>query len=551
MTIVFAGGELDAFTINGTTPLESATSSRFDPNFARRALRPLSTANMQADFSAPLTEGWLHLNIYHQSVFSSLQDQSYVLLQDVTAGITGMQLDADNGIFNLEYWNGSGFTELSPDLNMTNDVTGGNRIDMHWRIADSGGIFEVYVDGRFITSFEGDTLNGFTQFDRALIRSPSNFTSDLQTAYYSEIIIADVETIGWHLATIEPDGAGNSTTWTGTFSDVDAGSLNDATFVSSGTAEEVEQFTVGNISTESIVMNFEGLDGATSGPGFNNIGKGNQPTTIAGTSQIDTAQTPAGGDSTSSLLLDGNSDYVAWTDNGTFALGSSRVTISAWIRLNATGVTQNIATQYDFNSQRSWRFDVSPTNVLGFHASDDGIDANGHVNLVGGTLTTGVDHHVAAVRKANGDWVLFLDGNIEDGPTTPTGNPHNSTGQLRIGVTANNVNFFNGWIDSFELVIGIARWSAPFTPPTGNLGVTSLDVKALIVAARSRNVAVGPQNLQMAIRTGGTDFFSSNLAISTSFATGNAIVFDTNPNTSANWTVSEINVLEIGLKSKP
>lgn len=326
MTVVFSGGELDAFTINGATPFQSTNSARFDPTFARRALRPIATANMQADFS-PLAEGWLHLNVNYQSAPTTLQDQSFILLQDVGAGITGMQIDADNGVFNLEYWNGLSFTELSPDLNMTDDVTGGNRIDMHWRIADSNGIFEVYVDGRFITSFEGDTSNGFTQFDRAIIRSPSDFNNDLHTAYYSEIIIADVETIGWHLATIGPNGNGNGTAWTGDFNDVDDANLNDGTFVSSGTAEEVEQFTAGNLGT-------------------------------------------------------------------------------------------------------------------------------------------------------------------------------------------------------------------------------AFDVKALTIAARSRNVATGPQNLQMSVRTGGSDFFSSNVAISTSFATGQS-TFNQNPDTVADWTTSEIDALEIGLKSKP
>jgi len=215
------------------------------------------------------------------------------------------------------------------------------------------------------------------------------------------------------------------------------------------------------------------VDGATGLPGMSNIGIHTDPS-VGGTAQIDTAQMPAGGDSTSSLLLDGNSDFLSWADNSIFTLGSNRVTISCHFRLNVTGSTQTIAAHYDFNSQRSWRFEVSSGNNLVFQASNNGITANNHVSMSGSTvLTTGVDYHGAVVRKTNGDWVLFLDGGIEDGPTTPTGTPHNSTGLLRIGTTANGVNFFNGWIDSFELLIGFARWEAPFTPPTGNKSVVS------------------------------------------------------------------------------
>ena len=50
----------------------------------------------------------------------------------------------------------------------------------------------------------------------------------------------------------------------------------------------------------------------------------------------------------------------------------------------------------------------------------------------------------------------------------------NSNSDLRIGAFDNGAvaSFFNGWIDSFELLIGFARWEAAFTPPTGNKTVT-------------------------------------------------------------------------------
>ena len=227
-----------------------------------------------------------------------------------------------------------------------------------------------------------------------------------------------------------------------------------------------------------ITMNFEDVDTSTGSPGIDNIGTHINPT-YGGTAQIDTAQAPAGGDSTSSLLLDGNSDFASWPDSAVFTLGSNPVTISCHFRLNATGTTQVIASHYDFSSQRSWRLQVSVSDDLAFTVWQPGgvtID----ITLTGTTgLTTGVDYHVAVVRKTNGDWILFLDGSIEDGPTTPTGDPHNSTGLWRIGATANSVDFFNGWIDSFEFLNGFARWDAPFTPPTGNLSVATVPLNEL------------------------------------------------------------------------
>lgn len=225
-----------------------------------------------------------------------------------------------------------------------------------------------------------------------------------------------------------------------------------------------------NNDCSPIKMNFEGVDGATSGPGFNNIGTYTDPT-IQGTSQIDTAQVPAGGDSTSSLLLDGNSDYLNWGDNVSLEMGTGKVTMHGHFRLNATGVQQCLASKYQATtSNRQWFLVVEATNVLSFAVYDTGTTID--VQLTGTTvLTTGVDYHVAVVRKTNGDWEMWLDGTSEAGPTTPTGDPFDGNADFRIGALESGgiTSFFNGWIDSFEFVPGIALWETNFTPPTGNL----------------------------------------------------------------------------------
>ena len=555
MTVVFAGGELDAFTINGTTPFESTNSARFDPTFARRALRPIATANMQADFSAPLTEGWLHLNVNYQSIRSTLQDQSFILLQDVGAGVTGMQIDADNGVFNLEYWNGSGFTELSPNLNMSNDVTGGNRIDMHWRIADTNGIFEVYVDGRFITSFEGDTLNGFTQFDRAIIRSPSTNNSDVQTAYYSEIIIADVETIGWHLATLEPSGDGNSTTWIGDFNDVNAGSLDDGTFVLSGIIEEVEQFTIANLGT---AFEVKALTIAARSrnvidqPDFANVillinngtgTEGNQDMidesllawTISwqGAAQMDTGIVKFVGSPT--LLLDGQSDGI--NVGSTFVtLGTNDFTIEAWVRPDGTptNTIQIIMGKWSgVTSRRGWRAYRDGNDKFVFVATQDG-----STTILAMTSTLTIDQDVwtwVVIQREGDDFTMWIDG-VRDATASNTLSIHNGgSSELRMGQRSTSVDEFKGNFGPTRVSLEAVFVGAPATIP---------------VPGTVYGTGAGGQNLQMSVRTGGSDFFSSNVAISSSFATGQTI-FDQNPDTAADWTTSEIDAVEIGLKSKP
>ena len=65
----------------------------------------------------------------------------------------------------------------------------------------------------------------------------------------------------------------------------------------------------------------------------------------------------------------------------------------------------------------------------------------------------------------------------------------------------------------------------------------------MVVAGRSRVAIAGPQNLQMAIRTGASNFFSSNVTVGTGFGPGQN-VWDLNPDTGLPWTNAEVDALE-------
>lgn len=245
MTVFFAGTEMDTFIPVGGQVLVSTTASRMDTTFSRSSVRTQTFSYMEANFTS-LTEGWLHVTINIEFFANTNQDFAWVELRDSTTGQSVFQIDGDDGSFNLEYWNGASFTEITPTINsfLTQDTV--QKLDFHWKIADTDGVFELFIDEVLAASFTGDTLNaGFTQIDRVrLLNTSHSQNSSLYNVYFSETIVADVSTIGWHLKTLAPTGVGNSTTWTGTFDDVDDITFNDDTFISSGTAEEVELFTI-------------------------------------------------------------------------------------------------------------------------------------------------------------------------------------------------------------------------------------------------------------------------------------------------------------------
>lgn len=83
------------------------------------------------------------------------------------------------------------------------------------------------------------------------------------------------------------------------------------------------------------------------------------------------------------------------------------------------------------------------------------------------TVTTNAWHHVAMVRSYN-TLRLFLDGISQGwvGLSSLTAN-YLPAKDFVIGQFGNStaMTYYNGYIDEFRLSIGIARWTADFTPP--------------------------------------------------------------------------------------
>ncbi|MEW6385900.1 MAG: hypothetical protein AB1491_00065 [Thermodesulfobacteriota bacterium] len=76
------------------------------------------------------------------------------------------------------------------------------------------------------------------------------------------------------------------------------------------------------------------------------------------------------------------------------------------------------------------------------------------------------------------------------------------------------------------------------------------EVKCVQVQARAvKEGAPTPQNLQLAVRSGGSNYFSGDKAVPATTPTALANIWATNPDTSAAWTPSEVNNAEFGVKA--
>jgi len=193
--------------------------------------------------------------------------------------------------------------------------------------------------------------------------------------------------------------------------------------------------------------------------------------TFAGAAQLDTAQKKFGN---SSLLLDGDGDYITLPDSSDWAFGgTSSFTIDFWIRANVLpasteywGICGQNASDVDhyyhislYNNAGTYKFlfytENNPTDQFYFTG-----------NAV--TIATGEWHHVALVRNGN-DWTFYYDGqaagNVTDAYSIPDMAGTFNIGGRNIAETGFDPKYWNGWIDAFR-VSNYARWTGPFTVDT-------------------------------------------------------------------------------------
>jgi len=179
-------------------------------------------------------------------------------------------------------------------------------------------------------------------------------------------------------------------------------------------------------------------------------------TTFGGAS-ISTTQSQFGG---SSMLFDGSSGYVKF--NNSIVMGTQAYTMECWFYLNSTSFSPNF---YPFigTSTNS----TSALDIRIFSTTTIQVDSNNSSTTtftLPVTLTTGVWYHVAVTRDAAGNCNVWLNGvRSTSGNQTVSANYTGTTDSIGY-VNGSPSAYFNGYIDEFRLTLGVARYTANFTP---------------------------------------------------------------------------------------
>lgn len=210
----------------------------------------------------------------------------------------------------------------------------------------------------------------------------------------------------------------------------------------------------------SLLVHFDGANGATSAPDFSNF---NHTLTFVSPAELDTSEKVFG---TASLLTDGAGARVEVADSDAFNLGGGNFTLEGFFTW-ATDVNdrQDLIGQNSPASQQSYLIirDGVPNNLV-LMLSSMGTDFITKITAPF-TVVLGQKYHIAT--DFNGTtYRLYVDGDVIGTAGTPV-TLHNSTAAFSIGArVAGGAKPFDGHIDDVRLTKGVARYQGAFTRPT-------------------------------------------------------------------------------------
>ena len=206
-------------------------------------------------------------------------------------------------------------------------------------------------------------------------------------------------------------------------------------------------------SNVSLLLNGNGSNGSTT---ITDSSTHNHSITVSGNAQISTAQSKFGG---SSMLFDGDGDYVRATDSSEFAFGTGDFTVEAWVR----GTGSFYETRTSISQAPGFEFAVSSNTIKIW-------DGQGQSYVYNGSTTYNwTDWHHVAVSRSSTTLRVFVDGSLDGTATTSRNLTHQGA---IIGANINRVingsggSSFNGYIDDVRITKGVARYTSNFTPPT-------------------------------------------------------------------------------------
>jgi hypothetical protein len=230
MSILSAGGEMDAFSPSDSAVYEDTTVGTFDSAFARCAIHvDTSLSYAECPHVGAQTDYWFHADL--QFVNAGANNILFFVnnagTEVVRIKMTGSKTAAT---YQFQYLLSSVWTDVGSTI--TINMSTRQTFDIH--IDVTGGSIKLYLAGTLRLTASA-TLTGISDIAYARLGSPND-------ARWSQVIQADESTIGMRLLTRHPSGAGATSSWVGAYTEIDETVYSDADFINSATANQVSTF---------------------------------------------------------------------------------------------------------------------------------------------------------------------------------------------------------------------------------------------------------------------------------------------------------------------
>jgi len=211
----------------------------------------------------------------------------------------------------------------------------------------------------------------------------------------------------------------------------------------------VDQFT-------KLLLHCDGTNGGTSFPESargKSVSSANGLVTSTTQKKFGTASAAFGTSSGAIIMNDGGSPY---TD---LLAGSGDYTIDFWHWLQTAGHTEIMVDFRPLGGAGIFHTIYSNAGALTYHANSTNI-------INGAAITAGQWNHVAVTRQGT-NARLFLNGTQTGGTQLDNLNyaTLNSQRPFFMNDSVSAVNAVTGFMDEIRISIGVARWTANFTPP--------------------------------------------------------------------------------------
>lgn len=221
-------------------------------------------------WSSAVSSFWFHTQVcFRQGGASITGDSNFQVVRFLdAAGVCrlGLRCNGSNQLKLFKRTAAGTITDIATSSTVANFGLSINALDMQV-VYNSSGSVTVYHAGVQILTFSGDmTTDGATTLQQVELGNAGSIAA----AVYSECIVSDSDTRAMALQVLTSSTAGTTQSWTGTASNVNQTTVNDANYVYSATANQLQEYkpaalVSGNYNVLAVAMIARALVGS-SGP---------------------------------------------------------------------------------------------------------------------------------------------------------------------------------------------------------------------------------------------------------------------------------------------